>query len=351
MKFFGKIFLISVLACVTALCHDADAAVVPSGKAFLRQMQKRDSVLIADQLVYGFRLENVKAGTVLNVPDMSSMLSDSVEAVSGWSVDTLKIRRKTMDADLEGRITITSFEEGSYRLPDIYVQRVSADGTSDTLVFEGASLEVMSMPVDTASFQIHDIKGQIRYPLTFAEILPYVLSIQAAGIIAALIWALWSMRRRKSGTETAVKEPPYITALRKLDHYRGNKLWIPEKQKQFYSGITDVLREYIAARYGVGAMEMTTAEIFEGLKDKDIPQPLMEEARNLFVMSDLVKFAKMTVSDEDNAKAVPAAVRFVTSTWKTEDESDGETGKDGNGKTVKEKTVKEKTEEVKKNVL
>ncbi|MBR0361054.1 MAG: hypothetical protein IIX35_01595, partial [Paraprevotella sp.] len=39
--------------------------------------------------------------------------------------------------------------------------------------------------------------------------------------------------------------------------------WVPEKQKAFYSGITDALREYIAARYGISAMEMTTAEIFK----------------------------------------------------------------------------------------
>ena len=112
-------------------------------------------------------------------------------------------------------------------------------------------------------------------------------------------------------------------ALRKLDKFRGNKLWAPEKQKQFYSGITDVLREYIVGRFGVSAMEMTTAEIFEGLKDKEIPEPLMEEAKNLFVTSDFVKFAKMTVSDEENAKALPSAIRFVTSTWKSEEEEEG----------------------------
>ena len=39
-------------------------------------------------------------------------------------------------------------------------------------------------------------------------------------------------------------------------------------------------------------------------------------------MSDLVKFAKLTVTDDENAKAVPAAVRFVTSTWKSEEEAD-----------------------------
>ena len=178
------------------------------------------------------------------------------------------------------------------------------------------------MPVDTTTFKPHDIKGQIRYPLTFKEILPYIIGIQLLAVIIILVVSLLKMRKKNESGEGGVKEPAYIVALKKLDKFRGNKLWEPEKQKQFYSGVTDVLREYIAARFGVGAMEMTTAEIFEGLKDKEIPQEIMEETRNLFVTSDLVKFAKMTVSDDENVKAVPSAVRFVTTTWKSEEEEE-----------------------------
>ena len=35
----------------------ARSEVIPNDGSFLRQLQKRDSVLIADQLQYGFRLE------------------------------------------------------------------------------------------------------------------------------------------------------------------------------------------------------------------------------------------------------------------------------------------------------
>lgn len=296
--------------------------IVPSGEAFLEQLQKRDSVLIADQLRYGFRLDNVKAGTVLGLPDLSKGVMDSIELVSDWKIDTLKIRRKTQEMNLEGSFVITSFDEGKYELPDIAVQRTTLDGKTDTLLFAGKDLEVLSMPVDTTTFKPHDIKGQIRYPLTFKEILPYIIGIQLLAMIIILVVSLLKMRKKNESGEGGIKEPAYIVALKKLDKFRGNKLWEPEKQKQFYSGVTDVLREYIAARFGVGAMEMTTAEIFEGLKDKEIPQEIMEETRNLFVTSDLVKFAKMTVSDDENVKAVPSAVRFVTTTWKSEEEEE-----------------------------
>ena len=82
--------------------------------------------------------------------------------------------------------------------------------------------------------------------------------------------------------------------------------------------MTDALREYMADRYGVSALERTTAEIFDDLKQTDIPKDLYDEMKQLFEVSDFVKFAKLTVPDEDNAKVVPAAVRFVTSTYQTE---------------------------------
>lgn len=326
--------LIAVAAFSGNPSGDAHRGIVHAGDTFLEQLQKRDTVLIADQLRYGFRLSGVKAGTELGLPDLSGGVHDSVDVVSGWRLDTLKLRKRAADMDLEGSFVITSFEEGSWRLPDISVQRVSPDGLTDTLVFTGKTLTVMSMPVDTTTFKPHDIKGQIRYPLTFKEILPYLLAIQLIAVIAILVVSLLMQRKRKSAGETGMREPAYIVALKKLDHFRGNKLWAPDKQKQFYSGVTDIMREYIAARFGIGAMEMTTAEIFDGLKDKDIPQPVMDEARNLFVMSDLVKFAKMTVSDDDNVKAVPSAVRFVTSTWKSEEEAGDKEKENKEGKDV-----------------
>ena len=104
----------------------------------------------------------------------------------------------------------------------------------------------------------------------------------------------------------------------------------------FYSGITDTLREYMAARYGIGAMEMTTAEIFDQMKSVDLPKELYDDAKELFDRADFVKFAKYVASDEDNAAALPVAVRFVTETYQTEVEEEagvmsGEAGtsKDG----------------------
>lgn len=314
-----RIIIISVLLSLPLMVRAAVPGPVDAGEAFLRQLQKRDSVLIADQVRYGFRLDGLQEGSGLRLPEWKEDDADSLMVVRSWQLDTIGVKKKAGLMDVEASVILAPFEEGVYRLPDISVVRELPDGQVDTLIFKGLELDVRTMPVDTAAFKPHDIKGQIRYPVTFKEIALYVgIVLIAAGIIALIVWLIVRRRRRLSG-EGVVKDPPYIVALRKLDRYRGNRLWAPEKQKQFYSGVTDVLREYIAGRFGVGAMEMTTAEIFDGLKDSGIAPELMDETKELFLTSDLVKFAKMTVSDDENVKAVPTAVRFVTATWKEEE--------------------------------
>ena len=183
------------------------------------------------------------------------------------------------------------------------------------------------MPVDTATFQIHDIKGQMRYPLTFKEVLPWLgaLWLLAAIVIAAV--CVVQLRRRRAAGADKPKDPAYIVALRELDKWRGDKFWAPDKQKAFYSGITDALKTYIEDRFGVDAPEMTTAELFDALKGaEDLPAELREELRGVFECADFVKFAKHTASDEDNARALPTAVRFVTSTYQTVLEEEQKTG-------------------------
>lgn len=308
---------------------------VPYGDATLQQLQKRDSILIADQLRYGLTLKDVQKGTGIALPDLSGMSSDTLTVVGNWQLDTLvrgrvihsrnakaaeKLLRKPFD--VYASIVLAPFEEGTYELPDLPVVR-RIDGSDDTLVFKGLSMDVKTMPVDTATFEIHDIKGQILYPVTFRELLPWIGGgLLAAALIALAIWLIVRAQKRKADA-LKPKDPAYIVALRELDKYRSDKFWAPEKQKTFYSGITDALKFYIDDRFGVDAPEMTTGELFDALKsDKDITPEMYSSLKELFERADFVKFAKHIASDEDNAKALPLAVSFVTSTYQADIEKE-----------------------------
>lgn len=289
-----------------------------AGEAFLEPQQKRDSVLIADQFRYGVLLENLEEGTPVSLPEFQLEKDAPLEILGSWQLDSTRVsKRKEQPAryNIKASLLLTAFMGGTYELPEIPV----LVGT-DTLVFKAAEpLEVKELPIDMESFQAHDIKPQVKFPYTFKELFPWIIGVYLIGmIIAALILWLKYRSRKQREEEALLKEPAHIRALRKLDEYRGEKFWKPEQQKTFYSGVTDALREYIAARYEVGAMEMTTAEIFQGLKGTDIPEDLYQEMKALFERADFVKFAKYTAPDQENAKVLPQAVRFVTSTYQQE---------------------------------
>lgn len=298
--------------------------IIPKGPAYMKQLQSRDSILIADQIEYGFELDSLAEGTLLALPDFSKFSNDTLTVVENWRIDTLKVtggRRGSKGLlKLRGRMVLAAFEEGKYELPAIPVQLTSPSGV-DTLIYESLEIDVKTMPVDTATYEIHDIKGQMKYPLTFRELLPYLIGIVLLAGLAVLV--IYLVRRKKAAGEDAHKDPAYIVALRKLDQFRGDKYWAPEKQKTFYSGITDTLREYMADRFTIDAQEMTTAEIFTALKgNQDITPELYNETKDLFETADFVKFAKHVASDADNAAALPSAVRFVTSTYQLEVEEE-----------------------------
>lgn len=313
---------LTTLALLSFVAFAKKGELVYQKGAFLKQLQERDSILIADQLLYGFDLNGVEEGTMFAFPQLQDTLMEGVEIVRGWHLDTLNLKKGKNGTpnvyDLRGGIVITSFDQGQYALPPLSMQRMTKDGVVDTLVFDSQLLDVKTMPVDTATFQLHDIKGQIKYPITFKEALPWVGAVLGIlGVIALIVW-LVIRYSRKRGAEAEKKEPAHIVAFRKLDKYKGNKMWAPEKQKAFYSGVTDALREYIDARYDIGAMEMTTAEIMKELKKTDISEELQIGLKELFERADYVKFAKYIASDEENAAALPLAVRFVASTYQME---------------------------------
>lgn len=324
-----------------AFADDVDSSGIPRDRwihvdgEFVRQLQQRDSILIGDQLEYGFRLEGVEDGTVIGFPKLQESVFELIE---DWTEKVVDHRSQgeglPLLLDIEASIKVAAFEEGAYSLPPIVIGRVSPDGKVDTLFFDPIEVEIKTMPIDTATFEVHPMKGLIRTPFNwdefvytvkeywtvFVDVLPWILAGKWVLILIIVGICIVLIKDRKGKVaENVVSEPAHIVALRKLDAFRSNAMWVPEKQKDFYTGVTDALREYISRRYGISAMEMTTAELFKAAENlEDFPSDLRDQLRDLFETADFVKFAKFIASDEDNASAVPKAVRFVTQTYQLE---------------------------------
>lgn len=306
--------------------------IIPAGRTFVEQITPRDSILIADQLRYGLVIKDFKPENGLALPDFAAISNDTLTVLGGWQLDTL-VDNKPWKApkrgkhklpksiDLKASITLAPFEAGQYHLPDVPVIVSTRDGL-DSLVFAGCEMTVTSIPVDTTSFVPHDIKAPLRYPVTLSEVAPWVLGgLAAVALIAFVSFLIIRLMRRRKGADEH-SDPPHIVALRSLEKYRSDKYWQAEKQKAFYSGVTDALKLYVDARFGIDAPEMTTAELFDALSaEKDIEPQMLTSLKGLFETADFVKFARHTLEPQANAGVIPLAVSFVTDSYQKQLES------------------------------
>jgi hypothetical protein len=246
-------------------------------------------------------------------------LADGVEVVSRTPIDTIledeqKIFRQTL--------MVTSFDSGFYALSPLrFPYHIADDTTTFFTVIPSTWLEVATVEVDTTK-AFYDIKPLIAAPWTWREILTIAAWILGGLIVAAgiawLAFFLYRKYRKKLAEFVPIIEkpkiPPHITALEELEALRQKKLWQADKVKEYYSELTDIVREYIEAQFGVQAVEMTTDEILYGLKNVGINAQAMGKLSNTLQTADLVKFAKAHPFALENDTALTSSVDFVQET-------------------------------------
>jgi len=70
--------------------------------------------------------------------------------------------------------------------------------------------------------------------------------------------------------------------------------------KLFYSEVSEIIRRYIEGRYYVPALEETSTEILQELKNQDLTGHAASMIKSLLELSDLAKFAKYKPTDSSN---------------------------------------------------
>ncbi|HTB32818.1 MAG TPA: hypothetical protein VK808_12375 [Bacteroidia bacterium] len=248
-------------------------------------------------------------------PQIADSLVSKIEVISKTKISTVtdsahpSLQQQTQD------ITISGFDSGYYAIPPF--QFVINGDTEHALSTEAMMLQVNMVHVDTAK-GIKDIKGPIQVPFNILEILPYIgygLLI-ALALLALYYFIVRAARKQKPLIieKPKVIIPPHVKALEELEKLALRKLWQEGKIKEYYTGITEILRAYIQERYGIGAPEMTTDEIMYALKRKDISELQKGKLRDILVLSDLVKFAKENPLPTEHESCFNASIDFVNET-------------------------------------
>ncbi|MGL5683839.1 MAG: hypothetical protein ACRDDZ_12430 [Marinifilaceae bacterium] len=272
-------------------------------------------MMIGDQQNFTIK---VKSPATLQVDfpvfkDTIPSVPGGVEVLKGPFIDSVKLAEGGWM--YEGRYLITAFDTGVYTIPSLPI-RVAGDGYDNILHTEPVEFGVNTFEVDEQKGS-YDIFLPLNTPLNFAEIWPYIAwGLLAIVVIGLIIWVIW---RYKTNRPVFAKQepviPPFDKAMEGLNGIKGQQLWQAGKEKEYYTNLTEVLRQYIEDELQISAMEMTTSEIMQALKDNTfVAAPNKDALRALLETADYVKFAQMKPLQDENSRFLDVAYKFVEQT-------------------------------------
>ena len=262
-----------------------------------------------------------------------TLLNDTIELRSDIKVDTTKVWSGRIQIDY--KVPVQVFDSGYYRLPEfVYVAGRDSVRSSRLLLI----VRPVNVKADDPISPLSD-PAEPENPSIFDSLPDWLVYYWWVILLALLLCSggWWAWRRyRKEGTILPSRpEPPaYDVALGRLQRLKARKLWESGQEKEFYTILTDILRDYLDGRFGIKAMEMTSSQIMDTLAaDRTLRDP-RQMMRQILDMADFVKFAMVRPLPEDNVKAFDNAVAFVEATRPVEkpvgeDEGNEEGAPDG----------------------
>jgi hypothetical protein len=224
-----------------------------------------------------------------------------LEIIDSTRIDTIK-------NSLIRRYILTGFDSGAFYIPQQQIFVKNQAYLTDSLL-----VNIASVTIDTTKVKKFPIKSIKKEPFTFDDFKIYLYIILA--IIAIIgFWIYWFVIRKRKTEEDAPTYrtlPPYEEALLKLNELDEKLLWQNNKIKEYYSELTEIVRGYIERELKVPALENTSDEILEMIKDFktsdtiETSKETIDKLKDLLREADLVKFAKskpLAIEIEDDRR-------------------------------------------------
>ncbi len=224
-----------------------------------------------------------------------------LEVVDSTKIDTIK-------NSLIRRYILTGFDSGAFYIPQQQIFVKNQAFLTDSLL-----VNVATVAIDTTKVKKFPIKSIKDEPFTFDDFKIYIyIALAVLAIIA--FWIYWFVIRKRKEEEEAPTYrtlPPYEEAILRLSELDEKLLWQNNKVKEYYSELTEIVRGYIERELKVPALENTTDEVLEMIKDFkktetiDTSKETIDKLKDLLREADLVKFAKskpLAIEIEDDRK-------------------------------------------------
>jgi hypothetical protein len=231
-------------------------------------------------------------------------------------------RKEAAEQDLgDGRvrrefvITMAAYEPGQVEIPSVEVTYLGKGG-------DVRSSKTAPIPLKIASLIANEPEPTLKEnapPVGVLEENLWLIYI-AGGLLAAALGAAltWMVVRRLRNRAALRPGPPprpaHEIALEKLDRLGTYGFLENADNRPFYFAVSEVIREYLGARFGFDSLEMTTDELVEQLRRSASRELVLGEVEGWLSGCDLVKFAKISPSATESRGTLETAIRIVVAT-------------------------------------
>ena len=274
------------------------------------------ALLIGEQAKLSFLIQQ-EANSKISQPIFSDTIVTGLEVVERLKPDTLFVSPD--EIRVIQSYVVTGFDSAL-----IYVPSYAFGTGMDSAYSNSLTLKILPMPIDTTQQSITDIKPIYKAPFDWNTFFLWVLIIVLIIAAGLSIYFIYKRFKKKDETEESQvvvdNRPPHVIALEKLEEVRSENLWQQGRVKEYYTGLTDVIRLYLFKRYHMSAQESTTAEILSEVNSKKIitDSKANQDLKNVLHLADLVKFAKWSPLPDDNGKAYDSVYEFIQLTKQEE---------------------------------
>ncbi len=257
-------------------------------------------------------LNNNNHNTQFPQLESRQMITNSIEVIEAQPLcDTVK--NDNGNLTLSKTYTITTFDDSVHYLPPF---QVKVDGK--TYNTNNLALKVLTLDVDTLHpNQFFPPKTVQDNPFQWSEWkVPFWLSVLVLLLMAVVIYLYIRLRDNKpviAKIRFVRRIPPHQKALNAIQKIKNESSDAVDNQKEYYTRLTDTLRTYLQDRFGINAMEMTSGEIVEKLKDVGDAEKYAE-LKQLLETADLVKFAKFSTLLNEKDRDMNSVVEFIQNT-------------------------------------
>jgi hypothetical protein len=194
-------------------------------------------------------------------------------------------------------------------------------GTIKALEVPEAKLTIKSMLTGVEKPEPRDIAGPVAVWVRDYRLLVYL------GLVLLFTFGAWILKRSRPGgraEQRLVELPParlaHQIAYDKLHKIVEDELLKKGEFREYFIRVSETVREYLGNRYGFFAMDLTSRELVDELRDRPTPGLEMSGLKTLLQDADLVKFAKLEPTDEMSSSAIDGAYSLVNATRRVEEE-------------------------------